>query len=141
MRVNTNRLDLKSLIVGEPCTITTGSASIKLVHTGRTIEMGLYLTGVDMQPLMEDRLMRIEHDRGFPVYWLHLDKLAPRRLYTILVTSPPRMHDEAMDPRFAGMPGWQISDDTPTGKPPAGEAESGGRSWSALARLLGGRRG
>jgi hypothetical protein len=140
VRVNNGRLDLKSLNVGKPCTITTGSASIKLVHTGQTIEMGLYLKGVGMQPILEDRLMRIEHDRGFPVYWLHLDRLAPRRLYTVLVTSPPRMHEEAMDPRSTGMPGWQISDDTPGRDPYPGEMESGGRSWNLLGKLLG-RRG
>ncbi|WGV35892.1 hypothetical protein SEA_FRANKENWEENIE_206 [Streptomyces phage Frankenweenie] len=140
MRVNTGRLDLKSLNVGEPCIITTGGSSIKLVHTGQTIEMGLYLTGVGMQPLADDRLLRIEHVKGFPVYWLHLGKLAPRRLYTVLVTSPPRMHDEAMGPRFSGMPGWQISDDTPGSGPQPGEMESGGRSWNLLGKLLG-RRG
>lgn len=140
MRVNRNRLDLKSLNVDEPCTITTGGSSIKLVHTGWTIEMGLYLKGVGMQPLADDRLLRIEHDRGFPVYWLHLDKLAPRRLYTVLVTSPPRMREEAVDPGFAGMPGWRISDDTPGREPYPGKMEPGGRSWNLLGKLLG-RRG
>lgn len=139
MRVNNGRLDLKSLNVGQVCTITTGSSSIKMQHGPHTIEMGLYLKGVGMQPLRDDRLLRIEHIKGFPAYWLHLDRLAPRRLYTVLVTSPARMHDEAMDPRFSGMPGWQISDNTP-GEPPETEKESGGPSWGILGRLLG-RRG
>lgn len=137
MWVNNGRLDLKSLNVGQPCTITTGGSSIKLVHTGRTIEMGLYLKGVGMRPILENRLLRIETDKGVPTYWLHLGMLAPRRLYTVLVTSPGRMNDEAMDPRFSGMPGWQISDDTPEREPYPGETRSGGRSWNLMGRLLG----
>jgi len=140
VRVNNGRLDLKSLNVGEPCTITTGGSSIKLVHTGHTIQMDLYLKGVGMQPLIDDRLMRIEHNKGFNTYWLHLNNLAPKSLYTVLVTSPAKMHEEATDPRFSGMPGWQISDDTPGREPYPGETESGGRSWNLLGKLLG-RRG
>jgi hypothetical protein len=139
VRVNNGRLDLASLYVGEPCTITTGSSSIKLVHATQSIEMGLYLKGVGRGPIEDGRLLRVETVKGRPIYWLHLDKLAPRRLYTVLVTSPGALHGEAMDARYTGMPGWQISDNTPGG-PSAGEAESGGPSWGLLGRLLG-RRG
>src|SRR5690606_31735355 len=67
-----------------------GGASIRMVHTGRSIEMGMYLNGVGMGPIRDDRLMRIEdeHGKGFLTYWLLLDRLAPRRLYTVLVTDP-----------------------------------------------------
>lgn len=141
MRVNNGRLDLKSLNVGQVCTITTGSSSIRMEHSPHTIEMGLYLKGVGMQPLRDDRLMSVqdEHGKGYSTYWLHLDRLAPRRLYEVLVTSPAGLHDEAMDPHFTGMPGWRISDNTP-GEPPESEKESGGPPWGILGRLLG-RRG
>lgn len=137
MRVNRNRLDLRSLLVGVPCVITTGSTSVRILHGHHSVEMGMYLNGVGMRPITEDRLLRIETVKGIPVHWLHLDKLAPRRLYTVLVTSPGRMHEET-EPHFTGMPGWQISDDTPD--PGPDETRSGGQGWNLLGKLLG-RRG
>ena len=80
MRVNANRLDLGSLREGERCTITTGTAWIKLMHGRNVIDMGIYLNGVDMRPLFDPGLMIREGG----VHWLHLTKLAPRRLYTVL---------------------------------------------------------
>jgi hypothetical protein len=143
VRVNSGRLDLKSLVVGEPCTITTGGTSIRMVHTGRSIEMGMYLNGVGMGPIRDDRLLRIEdeHGKGFLTYWLLLDRLAPRRLYTVLVTNPGALRDEAEDARLAGMPGWQISDDTPGLEPEPGDLKSGGPGWGLIGKLLGGRGG
>lgn len=132
MRVNRNRLDLKTLIEHMPCTITTGSSSIRILHGSHSIEMGMYLNGVGMGPISSDRITSIQDERGkgYPTYWLHLDKLAPRRLYEVLVTS--READ--------GSPGWQISDKTPEHETEPVGAQSGGQSWSLLARLLG-RRG
>lgn len=132
MRVNRNRLDLKTLIAHVPCMITTGSSSIRILHGSHSVEMGMYLTGVGRGPISSDRITSIQDERGkgHPTYWLHLDRLAPRRLYEVLVTS--READ--------GSPGWQISDRTPEhGAEPDG-MQSGGQSWSLLARLLG-RRG
>lgn len=131
MQVNAGRLNLKSLIVGQSCTIATGTSSVRLIHLGTTVDFSLYLKGVGQRPILEDRLLRIENVKGQYKYWLHLDKLAPRRLYTVLVTG--RSED--------GMPGWQISDDTPGREPYPGEAESGGQSWGLLGKLLGGRKG
>lgn len=121
MRVNANRLDLGSLREGERCTITTGTAWIKLMHGRNVIDMGIYLTGVDMRPLSDPGLMTREGG----VHWLHLTKLAPRRLYTVLSSD--------------GGSGGQISDDTPGRDVP--ESVSGGPSWGILGKLLGGRRG
>jgi len=134
MRVNNGRLDLKSLHVGVACTVTTGSSSIKLQSGSHTIEMGLYLKGVGMGPIRDDRILSIQDERGkgFLTYWLHLDKLAPRRLYEVLVT----------DLDESGMPGWQITDRTPGIEPESIRPDSspGGRSWNLLGKLLG-RRG
>jgi hypothetical protein len=86
VRVNRNRLDLKSLDLGRPCVITTGSASITLTHQECRIEMGLYLKGVGpLKPLKNLLSARDEHGRGFLVYWLHLDRLSPQRLYKLKV--------------------------------------------------------
>lgn len=139
MRVNNGRLDLKSLVVGEPCTITTGGASIRMVHTGRSIEMGMYLNGVGMGPIRDDRLMRIEdeHGKGFLTYWLLLDRLAPRRLYTVLVTDPGALRGEAEDARFTGVPGWRISDDTPGLESEPGDLKSSGPVCGLIRKLLG----
>jgi hypothetical protein len=123
VRVNANRLDIGSLRDGERCSIATGTSSISLIHGGQSIDMGIYLNGVGSRPLSDPDLMTQEGG----VHWLHLNKLAPRKLYTVLSSN--------------GGSGGQIRDDTPSGEPPAEEVESGGRSWSALARLLGSRRG
>lgn len=135
MRVNRNRLDLRSLLVGVPCVIITGSTSARLLHGPHSVEMGLYLNGVGMQPIFRDRLLHIETVKGSPVYWLHLDRLTPRRLYTVRVTDPGRMFEEAVDSHFTGMPGWQISDDTPDSTPE--ETGSSSQDRTLIDKLLG----
>lgn len=132
MRVNNGRLDLKSLYVGEICLITTGSSSIRIQHGSHTIQMGLHLKGVGMGPIRSNRITSVQDERGkgFFTYWLHLDKLAPGRLYEVLVT----------DRDGDGMPGWQISDRTPDMQPDQAAMKSGGAGWGVLGRLLG-RRG
>lgn len=105
MRVNRNRLDLRSLTVNQPCTITTGTTSVKLVHTGHTLQMGMYLKGV--APLrISDRMGSVEdeHGKGRLTEWFHVDALAPCRLYVLTVTGV----DENGRPV-----GWQIRDRTP----------------------------
>lgn len=133
MRVNNGRLDLKSLYVGEICLITTGGSSIQIQHGSHTIQMGLHLKGVGMGPIGSNRITSVqdEHGKGFPTYWLHLDKLAPRRLYEVLVTSRGEN----------GMPGWQISDRTPDAQPEPAAMKSGGASWNILGKLTGRRGG
>lgn len=105
MRVNRNRLDLRSLTVGHPCTITTGIASVKLVQGRESIDMGLYLDGVGSLQA-SDRISSIENenDKGFRTEWLHLDALAPRRLYVVTVTNMGEGRQVS---------GWQIEDATP----------------------------
>jgi hypothetical protein len=129
MRLNKGRLDLKTLYVGETCQITTGSSSVRIQHGSHTIEMGLDFKGIGMGPIRDDRIMSIQDERGkgFFTYWLHLDKLAPRRLYEVLVT----------DRDDSGMPGWQISDRTPAMEPDPAEIRSGESGWSVLGKLLG----
>lgn len=123
------RLDLKSLTLHVPCTIVTGAKSVKLMHNGRSIELEMYLKGVGSGPLFDTRIwsIRDELGKGFPTYWFHLDRLAPRSLYEILVT---RWGE-------SGAPGWQFSDNTPDRKPDPEDLRSGGKSWGLLGRLLG----
>lgn len=130
MRVNCGRLSLDSLAVNVPCTITTGSTSIKLVHNGSSIDMGLYLRGVGMGALKDGGTWSAERGRnGRRTYWLHLDRLAPRRLYEVMVTGPGEGD---------GPPEWQLSDRTPDAESDVTDARSGGKSWGLLGRLLGG---
>lgn len=133
MRVNRGRLDLGSLHLGRPCTITTGLSSITL-DDGHTIQMGLYLKGVGRLGL-NDRIVSEEREGGGKskrvTKWLHLGKLAPSRLYQVELTG----WDSEAGPE------WVIRDLTPDHEPGPGEMTSGGESWSVLAKLLGrGRR-
>lgn len=105
MRVNRGRLDLRSLAPNQACTITTGITSITLVHLNRSIQMNLYLKGVapmhnsDLITSIED-----ESGEGPLTSWLHLDALAPNRLYRLTVTS----FDDKGRPS-----GGEIRDETP----------------------------
>lgn len=104
MRVNRNRLDLRSLILNTSCTITTGDASIKIVHSREAIDMGIRLKGSGPMKAF-DRVSSIEdeHGKSFFTEWLHLDALAPRRLYVVKVTRVEKN----------GRVGWQLEDATP----------------------------
>lgn len=104
MRVNSGRLDLRSLNVGQPCVIITGSTSITLTHGSNLIQMGLYLKGTGpIRPLDDLMLATDEHRKGILTYWLRLNQLSPHRLYELMITG----RDEE------GWPGGQLTDKTP----------------------------
>ncbi len=129
MRVNRGRLELKSLTLHVPCTIVTGSKMVKLMHEGGSIEMELYLKGVGSAPLFDTRIWSIttEGGKGPFRYWFHLNRLAPRCLYELVVTGF----------RGDGTPDWVLSDNTPDREPDPEDLRSGGKSWGLLGRLLG----
>lgn len=119
MRVNRGRLDLGSLTLNAACTITTGVSSIKLTHTASSIDMGIYLKGVGGLVLTSDRLTSVEHESGknAPTRWLHLDALAPKRLYVLQVTR--REEDGRVE-------GWYLKDATPETRTSYQTQNSGG---------------
>lgn len=123
------RLNLKSLTPHVPCTIVTGAKSVKLMHDGGSIELEMYLKGIGSGPLFDTRNWSISNERGKgpEVYWFHLDRLAPRRLYELMVTGL----------QGDGSPDWLLSDNTPDHEPDPEDLRSGGKSWGLLGRLLG----
>lgn len=127
MRVNRTRLDLKSLIIDTPCTITTGVSSVKLVHGRQTIDMGLYLKGTPPMRISDPvNSTEDEHGTGVLTQWLHLDALAPRRLYVIKVT---RVEKNGQ------VTGWQLKDATPGAD---GSSKSDrAKPWGIIGKLLG----
>jgi hypothetical protein len=123
------RLDLKSLTPHAPCTIVTGVKTVKLMHDGGSIELEMYLKGVGSGPLFDTRNWSIkdESGKGFLTYWFHLDRLAPRRLYEVVVTGF----------RGDGSPDWLLSDNTPDREPEPEDLRPGRKNWSLLDRLFG----
>lgn len=104
MRLNSGRLDLKSLNVGETYVIVTGATSVTITYGSRSVQMDLYLNGVGpIRPMIELMSAKDERGRGFPTYWLHLNRLSPYRLYELTISGRDG----------EGWPGGQLADRTP----------------------------